>query len=36
MRRETQAQRKAGSLAIAAAMTWNPLDLFLRRVVIQR
>jgi GT2 family glycosyltransferase len=35
MRRETQAQRKAGSFAIAAAMTWNPLDLFLRRVVIK-
>jgi GT2 family glycosyltransferase len=35
-RRETQAQRKVGSLAIAAAMTWNPLDLFLRRVVIRR
>ena len=36
MRRETQAQRTAGSLQIAAAMTWNPLDLFLRRVVIRR
>jgi N-acetylglucosaminyl-diphospho-decaprenol L-rhamnosyltransferase len=35
-RRETQAQRKVGSLAIAAAMTWNPLDLFFRRVVIRR
>ena len=35
-RRETQAQRKVGSLAIARAMTWNPLDLFLRRVVIRR
>lgn len=35
-RRETQAQRKVGSLAIAAAMTWNPFDLFLRRVVIRR
>lgn len=35
MRRETQAQREVGSLAIARAMTWNPLDLFLRRVVIR-
>lgn len=35
-RREAQARRKVGSLAIAAAMTWNPLDLFLRRVVIRR
>jgi len=35
-RRETQARRKVGSLAIAAAMTWNPLDLLLRRVVIRR
>jgi GT2 family glycosyltransferase len=34
-RRETQARRKVGSLAIAAAMTWNPLDLLLRRVVIR-
>ncbi|THD74498.1 MAG: glycosyltransferase family 2 protein [Phenylobacterium sp.] len=34
-RREAQAQRKVGSLAIARAMTWNPLDLFLRRVVIR-
>jgi N-acetylglucosaminyl-diphospho-decaprenol L-rhamnosyltransferase len=36
MRREAQARRKVGSLAIARAMTWNPLDLFLRRVVIRR
>lgn len=35
-RREAQAQRRVGSLAIAQAMTWNPLDLFLRRVVIRR
>jgi GT2 family glycosyltransferase len=34
-RREAQARRRVGSLAIAAAMTWNPLDLFLRRVVIR-
>jgi N-acetylglucosaminyl-diphospho-decaprenol L-rhamnosyltransferase len=34
-RRETQAQRRVGSWAIARAMTWNPLDLFLRRVVIR-
>ena len=35
-RREAQALRKVGSWAIARAMTWNPLDLFQRRVVIQR
>lgn len=35
MRREAQAGRRVGSLAIARAMTWNPLDLFLRRVVIR-
>lgn len=35
-RREAQARRKVGSLAIARAMTWNPLDVLLRRVVIQR
>jgi GT2 family glycosyltransferase len=35
-RRETQAQRTVGSLQIAGAMTWNPLDLVLRRVVIKR
>jgi GT2 family glycosyltransferase len=35
-RRETQAQRRVGSWAIARAMTWNPLDLLLRRVFIQR
>ncbi|HEY8573354.1 glycosyltransferase family 2 protein [Phenylobacterium sp.] len=34
-RREAQAQRKVGSLEIARAMTWNPLDLFGRRVVIR-
>ena len=34
-RREAQAGRKAGSWAIARAMTWNPLDLFLRRAFIQ-
>ena len=35
-RREAQATRKVGSWAIARAMTWNPLDLFLRRAFIQR
>lgn len=35
-RREAQAGRTVGSWAIAKAMTWNPLDLLLRRVVIQR
>ena len=34
-RREAQAQRKVGSWEIARAMTWNPLDLVLRRVVIR-
>jgi N-acetylglucosaminyl-diphospho-decaprenol L-rhamnosyltransferase len=34
-RRETQPQRKVGSAAIARAMTWNPLDMLLRRVFIQ-
>ena len=34
-RREAQASRKVGSWAIARAMTWNPLDLFLRRAFIQ-
>ncbi len=35
-RREAQASRKVGSWGIARAMTWNPLDLFLRRAFIQR
>jgi GT2 family glycosyltransferase len=35
-RREAQARRKVGSWAIARAMTWNPLDVFQRRVVIRR
>ena len=35
-RREAQAQRRVGSLEIARAMTWNPRDLFGRRVVIRR
>jgi GT2 family glycosyltransferase len=35
-RREIQAGRKVGSWDIARAMTWNPLDLLLRRVVIRR
>lgn len=35
-RRETQAERTVGSWEIARAMTWNPMDLFLRRVVIRR
>jgi len=34
-RREEQAQRRATSLEIARAMTWNPLDLLGRRVVIR-
>lgn len=34
-RREAQAQRRASSWEIARAMTWNPLDLFGRRVVIK-
>lgn len=34
-RREAQARRKVGSWAIARAMTWNPLDVFQRRVVIR-
>jgi N-acetylglucosaminyl-diphospho-decaprenol L-rhamnosyltransferase len=33
-RREAQATRTVGSWPIARAMTWNPFDLFLRRVVI--
>ena len=35
-RREAQAGRRVGSWEIARAMTWNPLDLLLRRVVIRR
>jgi GT2 family glycosyltransferase len=35
-RREAQAQRRVGSWQVARAMTWNPLDLFLRRVVLKR
>lgn len=34
-RREAQATRTVGSWEIARAMTWNPLDLFLRRAFIQ-
>jgi GT2 family glycosyltransferase len=34
-RREAQATRTAGAWAIARAMTWNPLDLLLRRAFIQ-
>lgn len=34
-RREAQASRKVGSAEIARAMTWNPLDVLLRRVFIQ-
>ena len=34
-RREAQAGRKVGSWEIARAMTWNPLDLLLRRSFIQ-
>ena len=35
-RREAQATRTASSWEIARAMTWNPLDLFLRRAFVQR
>jgi len=35
-RRETQPLRKATTWQIASAMTWNPLDLLLRRSVIKR
>jgi len=35
-RREVQATRTASSFAIARAMTWNPLDLLLRRAFVQR
>ncbi|MDP3173455.1 MAG: glycosyltransferase family 2 protein [Phenylobacterium sp.] len=35
-RREAQAERRVSSLEIARAMTWNPLDLLARRVVIRR
>ncbi len=35
-RREAQATRTASSWEIARAMTWNPLDLLLRRAFIQR
>ena len=35
-RRRTQALRTANSWEIARAMTWNPLDLLGRRVVIRR
>ena len=34
-RREAQATRQVGSWQIARAMTWNPLDLMLRRAFIQ-
>lgn len=34
-RREAQAGRRVGSLAIARAMTWNPLDLLGRRPVVR-
>lgn len=35
-RREAQESRKASAWDIARAMTWNPLDLFLRRTVIKK
>ena len=35
-RREVQATRTASSWEIARAMTWNPLDLLLRRAFIQK
>jgi N-acetylglucosaminyl-diphospho-decaprenol L-rhamnosyltransferase len=34
-RREAQATRTASAWEIARAMTWNPLDLLLRRAFIQ-
>lgn len=34
-RREVQPTRRVGSWQIAKAMTWNPIDLFLRRAFIQ-
>ncbi|HEY8002859.1 MAG TPA: glycosyltransferase family 2 protein [Phenylobacterium sp.] len=34
-RREAQASRKVGSWAIARAMSWNPLDVMLRRAFTQ-
>ncbi|MET0293862.1 MAG: glycosyltransferase family 2 protein [Phenylobacterium sp.] len=34
-RREAQAMRRVSSFQIARAMTWNPLDLFGRRVVVR-
>ena len=34
-RREVQPTRRASSWEIARAMTWNPLDLLLRRAFIQ-
>jgi len=35
-RQEAQGSRRVGSWAIAKAMTWNPLDLLLRRAVVRR
>ncbi len=35
MRREAQATRRVSSWAVARAMSWSPLDLFQRRVVIR-
>jgi N-acetylglucosaminyl-diphospho-decaprenol L-rhamnosyltransferase len=35
-RREAQATRTVSSWAIARAMTWNPLDLLLRRAFVQK
>lgn len=35
LRRETQKTRKVGSLGIARQMTWNPLDVLGRRVVLR-
>ena len=35
-RREAQATRTASSWEIARAMTWNPLDLLLRRAFVQK
>ncbi len=35
LRRQTQRTRKVGSLGVAAQMTWNPLDVLGRRVVLR-
>ncbi len=35
MRRETQKSRKVGSWGVFRAMTWNPMDVLFRRVVLK-